>query len=654
MATPLNVFVNESASDPKNALVRGFKDTGSASQICISQGDTARPVEVHLLEENTGEDNAEFPFRYVDPTDVALKIGIGSIAQPATGGTFTITDSSASQTTAAIAYGASAATVQSAIRAALTTNFASCTVSGSAGGPWTVDRVTTGAFTTNLTATTAGLTPVGAVAEIKNTQDGTSLISEVWTIQLFAPPAILANLSASYLPSAAVAVTPIVNGGANTNEIQQVDWNADAYAGSVSLSIELPSVASIVSVGTGSPAIATTTAAHRFQTGDSVTFSGVAGSTPDVNGNYSITYVSPTEFSIDETVTVAGTGGVAESTITRAVGPIPFDVSESEFISLLAQHGSSKATSTAFDVSKLGAGSYQVTFKGTLGNTNILAMTASQSLKVPVGLVGTLNSNTTGVATLLSGRTTQITTNLEIEKTVGGEISTVAFRDDVLLRPEMIANQAVSSSPLQLFQPHAANLDAIANNTGTVATSGVTYDGQYFYASGGGGRFAGDTWQILDGTDWITVLYASASAGAPKLGFFGTVPQFQPSGVTVAEALETLGLVDSPLPDIQILSEIGTTRTLALSDSDTWIRCSNNSGCTVTIPPQSDVAWKDGTEIAFEQTGDGSVSIAFGLGVTLNCSAAYQPVSVQKYSVIMLKRTGLDEWTLTGERLLTI
>jgi hypothetical protein len=82
-----------------------------------------------------------------------------------TGGTFTVTvavNGGTPQTTAAIAYNAAASAVQSAIQALSNVGTGNATVTGSAGGPYTVVFATTlgtGALTADGTALTGGSTP---------------------------------------------------------------------------------------------------------------------------------------------------------------------------------------------------------------------------------------------------------------------------------------------------------------------------------------------------------------------------------------------------------------------------------------------------------------------------------------------------------------
>lgn len=97
-----------------------------------------------------------------------------------------------------------------------------------------------------------------------------------------------------------------------------------------------------------------------------------------------------------------------------------------------------------------------------------------------------------------------------------------------------------------------------------------------------------------------------------------------------------------------VKSESGTTYTFVAGDAGDFVRMTNSSAITVTIPPQSSVTWADDTEIFVEQAGDGKVQIAAGSGVTINIPAGLTAFSAFKNGVISLKRVASDEWTLGG------
>jgi len=445
MPEPLKFFVNQSAQDVADALVVSFSNQAPSGPSSVNQRDTARPVEIHFLKENPNSEADGKPFVYVDPTGTTGEIAIGQYLQAVTGGTFTITDPGAVQTTAAIPFDATAATIQSSIRAALATNFSAATVTGNAGGPWVIDRGTTGPYTHDVTGGTDGITPVNSVAEVVNIQDGTSKINERWQIALYQPSAVLATLSGSYLAAAAIAIAPDTGGSPGINAVQSVKWNADAYAGAVSLTASFPTGQSISGASAANPTVVTTAVAHNLRSGESVTISG--DSQAALNGTHTATVLSATTFSVAVDLTSgAGSGGTVA--VSRTVGPIAFDAADTDLAAALALHGASSAISSSFAVTKNGPGDYTVTFQGALAGMTIDTMGGSASgLRVPLGLAGTVNCNTEGVLSILAGAT-QAVTNLQITQIAGGVPSVLAVRDDAIIRASLTPVGAVSSEPL--------------------------------------------------------------------------------------------------------------------------------------------------------------------------------------------------------------
>lgn len=99
-----------------------------------------------------------------------------------------------------------------------------------------------------------------------------------------------------------------------------------------------------------------------------------------------------------------------------------------------------------------------------------------------------------------------------------------------------------------------------------------------------------------------------------------------------------------------VRTQSGTSYTLVLGDAGDYIQTTSTTAVTITVPPQSSVAWVADTEIYFEQNNTGQITIAAGSGVTINSSETLK--SFARYSVLALKRVASDTWTLTGERAL--
>jgi hypothetical protein len=97
-----------------------------------------------------------------------------------------------------------------------------------------------------------------------------------------------------------------------------------------------------------------------------------------------------------------------------------------------------------------------------------------------------------------------------------------------------------------------------------------------------------------------------------------------------------------------VSTQTGTTYTAALTDANDYIRFSNASSITFTIPPNSSVAFPIGTVIEVEQAGAGALSVAAGSGVTINSRGSDLTLAGQ-YSVAALKKVATDTWTLTGD-----
>lgn len=163
----IDLYINTDATNPGTSLVRGVSDLSSATLPRLTAGDSYT-MRVFLVN-RSGVDTASGAGSY------SIKAALGTTAARPTGGTFTISDGS--DTTSAIAYDASAATVQTALNA-MNTN------TGPGGDTVTVEKGATGLYLikwdTNgaqslLTVNTASLTPDSdAVVTEEQTGDGST------------------------------------------------------------------------------------------------------------------------------------------------------------------------------------------------------------------------------------------------------------------------------------------------------------------------------------------------------------------------------------------------------------------------------------------------------------------------------------------------
>lgn len=94
-------------------------------------------------------------------------------------------------------------------------------------------------------------------------------------------------------------------------------------------------------------------------------------------------------------------------------------------------------------------------------------------------------------------------------------------------------------------------------------------------------------------------------------------------------------------------TQTGTGYTLVLSDRGKAVMLNNSQPVTITIPPNSSVAFTTGTEIDLVQLGAGTVTVVGDSGVTLYSLASKVALSGQ-YAAATLKKLGTDVWLLVG------
>lgn len=87
--------------------------------------------------------------------------------------------------------------------------------------------------------------------------------------------------------------------------------------------------------------------------------------------------------------------------------------------------------------------------------------------------------------------------------------------------------------------------------------------------------------------------------------------------------------------------------TLVLTDADKMVELNSASAISLTVPPNSSVAFDIGTVILIIQYGIGQASVVAGSGVTIRSAGNALNLSAQ-YAGASLIKVGTDEWYLNG------
>lgn len=105
-------------------------------------------------------------------------------------------------------------------------------------------------------------------------------------------------------------------------------------------------------------------------------------------------------------------------------------------------------------------------------------------------------------------------------------------------------------------------------------------------------------------------------------------------------------------PTLAINAQTGTSYTPVLSDgNNTLVTVSNSSAITITIPPNSSVAYPVGTILNFTSLGTGLASFAQGSGVTIvsTGATASAPTIRAQYSSATAIQTAANTWLVAGD-----
>jgi hypothetical protein len=105
-------------------------------------------------------------------------------------------------------------------------------------------------------------------------------------------------------------------------------------------------------------------------------------------------------------------------------------------------------------------------------------------------------------------------------------------------------------------------------------------------------------------------------------------------------------------PTLTINAQTGTTYTTVLADgNNALVTLSNTSAITVTIPPNSSVAYPVGTVLNFSSLNTGIATFSAGSGVTIvsTGATASAPVIRAQYSSATAIQTSANTWLVAGD-----
>ena len=153
---------------------------------------------------------------------------------------------------------------------------------------------------------------------------------------------------------------------------------------------------------------------------------------------------------------------------------------------------------------------------------------------------------------------------------------------------------------------------------------------------------------IGDGTLSVSgAITATGGVTGNVTGSAATVTGAAQTAITSVGTLTSLEVSGGLVAPLQITANTATAYTFIAGDAGKLVTSDNGSAQTLTVPPNSSVAFDIGTTITIIGIGAGEVTLAEGSGVTINSKDSDKKIDGQHASVTCIK-TATDTWQLIG------
>jgi hypothetical protein len=142
-------------------------------------------------------------------------------------------------------------------------------------------------------------------------------------------------------------------------------------------------------------------------------------------------------------------------------------------------------------------------------------------------------------------------------------------------------------------------------------------------------------------------------ADLTTLGSPGSMSELDASTLAADDLLVVYDTSGTAYKKIQLQSvgariQAASTQTLALDDGNSLFVNTGASTYTITVPPNSSVAFPVGTELGFLCQSTGKITLAQGSGVTITSLSSYKSVKASGGAAYLVK-TATNTWHLAGD-----
>ena len=257
---------------------------------------------------------------------------------------------------------------------------------------------------------------------------------------------------------------------------------------------------------------------------------------------------------------------------------------------------------------------------------------------------------------------TEIVSNLKdgtsgsVDSSVVIKVSNAGVFDEMLQIGEengIIINGIAVGNPFGTAIVTTNGANDLVLQTGNATTSSITItngaNGAINLVPDGTGEVQVAGQKIIDETDTASTTQAGIVELATDAEFTTKTDETRYVNAkqvgSVTQTLTNKTLVDAKI-QTTTNAQTGTTYTLVLTDASKWVTMSNAAANTLTVPPNSSVAFAVGTRLMVQQKGAGATTIAAGAGVTINAPSTVTLAIGEQYESRGLLKTATDTWEL--------
>ncbi len=204
------------------------------------------------------------------------------------------------------------------------------------------------------------------------------------------------------------------------------------------------------------------------------------------------------------------------------------------------------------------------------------------------------------------------------------------------------------SDPVVITMPASSTITGEGDRFNFLVASDQTGAVTWVPASGGTINGGTSAIQARGANSAVTIIVDSNPGAAPVMTLLGDTTEAK----TIAGDMTFTGSVTFQGTAISLDADIPKTASFIFAvTQDQRVTAANHATVAIvgTIPPYSDVPWREGALLCIEQRGAAAASFAQGAGVTINHPAGNTLVAASQYQFIYARHTATtNTWTASG------